>query len=149
MVAMQHTSLARPALLLTLAVCAACGKKGDPVPRPSAPPKAVEASLSSLRILELRMPAQDIKGEDLGGFEAVRVLYLPLGLVRPTADEVFAKGQVVLERGRPDVPKPGQLWRLDLSNLDRPSGWLVVVAVRAGKVPGKPSQPLPWMNPKL
>ncbi len=146
---MQRSSLSTPALLLTLAVCAACGKKGDPVPRPSAQPKAVVATLASLRVLELRMPTEDIKGETLGGFEAVRVLYLPLGLVRPTAEEVFSKGQVVLERGRPDVPKPGQTLRLDLSNLDRPSGWLVVVAVRAGKVPGKPSEPLPWMNPKL
>ncbi|HJW08475.1 MAG TPA: hypothetical protein VJ483_02505 [Holophagaceae bacterium] len=146
---MQRTRLSRPALLLTLAVCAACGKKGDPVPRPSAPPKAVEARLTTLRVLELRMPTEDTQGGTLRGFEAIRVLYLPLGLVRPTAEEVFAKGQVVLERGRPDVPNPGQTLRLDLSNLDRPSGWIVVVAVRAGKVAGRPSEPLPWMNPKL
>ncbi|HJU84541.1 MAG TPA: hypothetical protein VJ600_10045 [Holophagaceae bacterium] len=149
MKAMQRSSLSRPALLLTLAVCAACGKKGDPVPRPPVPPKAVEAHLGALRVLEVRMPLEDVKGEKLQGFEAVRVLYLPLGLVRPTAEEVFSKGQVVLERGRPDVPAPGETVRLDLSRLERPSGWLVVVAVRAGKVAGRPSEPVPWLNPAL
>ena len=127
----------------------ACGKKGDPVPKPSAAPQAVEARLVEIRVLELLLPTLDIKNKPLRGFEALRVLYLPLGLTRPTAEEVVAKGQVVLERGRPDVPSPGETIRLNLSELGRPAGWLVVVVVRPGGVAGQPSQTVPWLNPKL
>lgn len=119
------------------------------MPRPPVPAKPATARLGALRTLEVTMPTEDVKGESLRGFEAVRVLYLPLGLVRPSAEEVFSKGQVVLERGRPDVPGPGETVKLDLSRLEKPAGWLVVVAVRAGKVAGKPSEPIPWLDPRL
>jgi hypothetical protein len=62
---------------------------------------------------------------------------------------VLARDEVVLERRRPDLPAPGKRLVLDLSNLQRPSGWLVVVAVRVGNVIGRPSEPLPWLDPKL
>jgi hypothetical protein len=81
--------------------------------------------------------------------EMVRVLYLPLGLTQPNPEEVFSHGEVVLERRRPDLPDPGEALVLDLKSLQRPQGWIVVVAVRLGNVPGRPSEVLPWMDPSL
>lgn len=142
---MRTPSLTKPALLFLLAVCG-CARKGDPQPAPPVPPRAPEASWSGLRQVDIVLPAADLKGENLGGLEAVRILYLPLGLARPTAQEVFTRGEVVLERRRPDLPAPGGHLGMDLGNLNRPAGWIVVVAVRGGQVPSGPSPVLAWLN---
>ncbi|HET6331463.1 MAG TPA: hypothetical protein VFF76_11810 [Holophagaceae bacterium] len=145
---MRTPSLAKPAVILLLVVCG-CARKGDPVPAPPLPPAAPEAAWASLRQLEVTLPALDAKGDKLRGLDAVRVLYLPLGLSRPTAQDVFTHGEIVLERRRPGLPSPGEPLRLDLSGLKRPAGWLVVVAVRAGQVPSAPGLVLPWLSPDL
>lgn len=119
------------------------------MPAPPVPPVAPMAAWTSLRELEVTLPAVDAKGDKLRGLDAVRVLYLPLGLARPTAADVFAHGEIIQERRRPGLPGPGEPLRLDLAGLKRPAGWLVVVVVRAGQVPSAPSPVLPWMNPDL
>ena len=105
--------------------------------------------MASLRVLSMTLPTQDVEDEPLVGVEQVRVLYLPLGLTKPTPDEVFSRGEVVLERRRPDLPGPGERLTLNLRSLQRPAGWIVVVAVRVGNVPGRPSAVLPWMDPAI
>lgn len=138
------------ALLLAAGLISpACGRKGDPVPRPRAAPGACTVELSSLRELKVRLPRKDAQGGDLAGVERVRVYYAPLGAVRPTGPEVLALRDILLERSRPDLPAPGGDLRLDLSALQRPPGWLVVVAVRVGEVLGTPSEALPWLDPRL
>jgi hypothetical protein len=109
----------------------------------------VDARLESLRKLRLVLPTTDVKGESLPGVEIVRVLYLPLGLNKPTPEEVFSRGEVVMERHRPDLPGPGGELIMDLKSLQRPQGWIVVVAVRLGNVVGRPSEVLPWLAPAL
>jgi hypothetical protein len=109
----------------------------------------VEVRLEGLRKVHLVLPARDVNGQELVGVEIVRVLFLPLGLAKPTPEEVFTRGEVVLERRRPDLPGPGRSLDLDLTSLQRPRGWLVVVAVRLGNVPGRPSEVLPWLDPAL
>jgi hypothetical protein len=109
----------------------------------------MEVRLESLRKIRMVLPSEDVKGEPLAGVEFVRVLYLPLGLVKPTPEEVFSHGDVVMERRRPDLPGPGAEFTMDLKSLQRPQGWLVVVAVRLGNVAGRPSEVLPWMAPAL
>ena len=145
---MRILSLATPAALILCAVCA-CARKGDPVPSPPVPPKAPAVAWASLRELAVTLPAEDVGGGRLRGLEAVRVLYLPLGLARPTSADVAAHGEVVLERQRPALPAPGQVLDLHLQGLTRPSGWIVVVAVRVGRVPSPPSEVLPWLDPSL
>ena len=145
---MRAFSLATPAALILCAVCG-CARKGDPVPAQPVPPLAPTASWASLRTLDVTLPEMDAQKEPLRGLDAVRVLYLPLGLSKPTAQDVFAKGEVVLERQRPGLPAPGQTFRLDLNGLRRAPGWIIVVAVRAGRVPSGPSAVLPWMDPAL
>lgn len=135
-------------MILLLVVCG-CARKGDPVPAPPVPPAAPVAAWASLRGLEITLPTLDAKGDRLRGLDAVRVLYLPLGLARPTAQDVFAHGEIIQERRRPGLPGPGESLRLDLAGLKRPAGWIVVVAVRAGQVPSAPSPVLPWLNPDL
>jgi hypothetical protein len=81
------------------------------------------------------------------GLEKVRIYYLPLGYARPAADLVVAKGQVVLERSRPNLPDPGRVLLLDLKQIGRPAGWLVATALRVGDVVGAPSEPVAWMDP--
>ena len=60
-----------------------------------------------------------------------------------------AKGEVVLEQRRPDLPAPGKSFRMDLSGIGRPAGWIVVAAIRVGNVVGAPSEPAPWLDPAL
>ena len=132
-----------------LLVLPGCGRKGDPIPRPRSAPKACEVRWSDLRTLEIRVPSQDVHGEDLVGVERVRVYYLALGNVRPTQQEVLTRGEVVLERRRPDLPTPGGRFRLDLKEINRPTGWMVVSALRVGDVVGAPSEVLVWMNPAI
>ena len=147
---MRSSSLANPLLAFTLAVLTVhCGRKGDPIPRPRAAAKAAEVHLASLRVLSITLPALDVRGDPLVGVEQIRVIYLPLGLTRPTPEDVFGRGEVVLERRRPDLPGPGETLRLDLHSLQRPAGWIVVVAVRVGNVPGRPSTVLPWIDPAI
>ena len=145
---MRTSSLTKPALILLLAVCG-CARKGDPVPAPSVPPKAPVAAWATLRRLEVTLPSEDVKGDTLRGLDAVRILYLPLGLARPTAQDVFSRGEVVLERQRPGLGDPGGIMSLDLRSLQKPAGWIVVVAVRAGRVASGPSEVLPWMDPAI
>jgi hypothetical protein len=109
----------------------------------------MEARLEGLRKIRLVLPSTDVNGTTLAGVESLRVLYLPLGLTKSSAEEVFSRGEVVLERRRPDLPGPGEILVMDLKSLQRPPGWIVVVAVRLGEVPGRPSEVLPWMDPAL
>lgn len=147
---MRSSSLANPLLAFTLGLLTVhCGRKGDPIPRPRAAARPMEARLEGLRKVRLVLPSADVNGQALIGVELVRVIYLPLGLVRPTAEEVFSRGEVVLERRRPDLPGPGETLLMDLTSLQRPPGWIVVVAVRLGDVAGRPSDVLPWMDPAL
>ena len=147
---MRSTRLANTLSTITLGVAIfACGRKGDPIPRPRAAAQAMEAHLEGLRKVRLVLPSRDVKGDALVGVELVRILYLPLGLTKPTSEEVFSHGEVVLERRRPDLPGPGEALVMDLKSLQRPQGWIVVVAVRLGNVPGRPSEVLPWMDPSL
>lgn len=133
--------------LLAGATFLACGRKGDPIPRTRAVPAACVARWASHRVLEVRLPTLDARGEELGGIEKVRVFYLPLGSSRPTGQAVLAAGEVVLERARPDLAGPGGLVRLDMSQVGRPSGWIVAAAIRVGNGVGAPSEPLPWLDP--
>jgi hypothetical protein len=147
---MRPSSLANAALIGILGcVTTGCGRKGDPLPRPWAEPQAPRASFADLRTLEVVLPSRDARGAELRGLDQVRVLWLQLGSARPTADEVAARGEVVLEARRPDLPAPGGVLRLSLKELERPAGWLVVIAVRGGNVPSPPSAPLPWLDPAL
>ena len=147
---MRSLRLANPLFAITLGFLAVgCGRKGDPIPRPRAAAQAMEAQLEGLRKVRLVLPSADVNGTPLAGVESLRVLYLPLGLAKPTAEEVFSRGEVVLERRRPDLPGPGEVLTMDLKSLHRPPGWIVVVAVRLGEVPGRPSNVLPWMDPAL
>ena len=147
---MRSFSLAIPVLAITLSVAGLhCGRKGDPFPRPRAAAQAMEVHLDALRKLRMVLPLADAKGNSLVGIELVRVIYLPLGLTKPTPAEVFSRGEVVLERRRPDLPGPGGTFVMDLGSLQRPQGWIVVVAVRLGNVAGQPSEVVPWMDPAL
>lgn len=144
---MRPSSLSNAALAITLAfVTTACGRKADPVPRPRVEPQAPRVRFLNLRTLEVVLPDKDIRGGRLEGVEKVRLLYLPVGSARPLASEVVTKGEVVLEQRRPDLPSPGKVVQLDLRDLDRPPGWVVVVAVRVGDVTGQPCEPLPWLD---
>jgi hypothetical protein len=145
---MRSFSLTNPVLAITLSVMAIrCGRKGDPIPRPRAAAQAMDVHLDGLRKLRMVLPLADAKGNSLVGIEIVRVIYLPLGLTKPTPEEVFSRGEVVLERRRPDLPGPGEIFVMDLGSLQRSQGWIVVVAVRLGNVAGRPSEVLPWMDP--
>ena len=147
---MRSHSLTNPALAITLSLATLhCGRKGDPIPRPRAAAQAAAVQWEDLRKVRLVIPARDVKGEPLVGIEVLRVLYLPLGLARPTSEEIFSRGEVVLERRRPDLPGPGQTLVLDLRSLQRPQGWIVIVAVRLGDVAGRPSEVLAWLDPAL
>ena len=150
----RPTSLPNPVLrsipAVTLVILlGACGRKGDPVPRPRARPAACEAQWKDLRLLEVRLPRQDVQGGPLVGIEKLRLVYLPLGHARPSAGEVLARGEEIQERRRPDLPRPGQALHLNLRDLGRPAGWMVVVAVRVGDVVGEPSEPLAWLDPRI
>ena len=124
-----------------------CGRKGDPVPRTRTAPEACAIQWVATRVLEVRLPTRDTRGGRLVGLEKVRVFYLPLGYARPSGDEVLSRGQVVMERSRPELPKPGEALQLDLKEIGRPPGWIVATAVRVGDVVGAPSAPLPWLDP--
>jgi hypothetical protein len=97
----------------------------------------------------VRLPTRDALGGSLVGLEKVRIFYLPLGAARPTAEQVLSRGQVVMERSRPNLPDPGGVLRLDLAQIGRPAGWLVATAVRVGDVIGAPSEPVPWLDPAI
>ena len=142
--------LANPLLAITLSLLTIhCGRRGDPIPRPRAAAQAMDARLEGLRRVRLVLPSVDVKGDGLKGIEVVRVLYLPLGLAKPTPEDLFSRGEVVLERRRPDLPGPGEELLMDLKSLQRPQGWIVIVAVRLGNVAGRPSEVLPWLDPAL
>ena len=75
-------------LTLTLGPCLAftlaCGRKGEPLPRPRTAPAACRADWIELRKLELVLPGKDVQGSSLVGLEAVRIYYLPLDAGRRT-----------------------------------------------------------------
>ncbi|HEY3270815.1 MAG TPA: hypothetical protein VGJ89_06335, partial [Geothrix sp.] len=92
---MRSLRLANPLLAITLSFLAVhCGRKGDPIPRPRAAAQAMEARLEGLRKVRLALPSTDVRGNPLAGVESLRVLYLPLGLTKPTPEEVFTRGEV-------------------------------------------------------
>ncbi len=150
--AMRSSSLPKALLALNLLVCAStlgCGRKGDPIPQVRRPAKAPKVGWKALRTLEVTLPSLDAGGDSLVGLEQVRLIWMPLGLSKPSSQEIFSRGEVVLERRRPDLPAPGGALLMDLSNLKRPAGWIVVVAVRGGEIPGAPSEVLPWVDAGL
>ena len=124
-----------------------CGRKGDPVPRPRTAPAACAVRWLPNRVMEVRLPTRDALGGKLMGLEKVRVYYVPLGYARPSSAEVLSRGQVVMERGRPNLPNPGQVVQMDLKQIGRPAGWLVATALRVGDVIGVPSEPVAWLDP--
>jgi hypothetical protein len=126
-----------------------CGRMGDPTPRPRAVPRACSAQWIDLRTLEVRLPSNDVNGEELVGVEKVRVYFLPVGLAQPSAQEVLSRGEVILEKRRPDLPSPGKTLRLDLKEIIRSAGWIVVTSVRIGNVLGTPSEVIPWLDPAI
>lgn len=136
-------------LTLALGLSPACGRKGDPQPRPRLAPAPCQAEWVELRWIALTLPKADVQGNPLVGLEAVRVYYLPLDYGRPEARDVIERGEVVLERRRPDLPGPGERLRLDLSRVERQRGWMAVAAVRVGNVIGAPSALLPWFDPRI
>ncbi|MBL0209953.1 MAG: hypothetical protein IPQ13_03420 [Holophagaceae bacterium] len=147
---MRTPRLANAGLAFLLALSSgACGRKGDPIPRPRAEPQAPAAQWAALRQLDVVLPARDARGESLVGLEMLRIFYVPLGTVKPGPREIVAKGEVVVERRRPNLPAPGKRMRIDMSDLIRPQGWMVVVAVRVGDVAGPPSDTLVWLDPAL
>ncbi len=147
---MRTIRLANAGLAFLLALSySACGRKGDPIPRPRAEPQAPEAHWVALRQLDVTLPARDARGESLVGLEQLRVFYLPLSTVKPNSHDIVSKGEVVVERRRPNLPPPGKRMRIDMSDLIRPQGWMVVVAVRVGDVAGPPSETLVWLDPAL
>jgi hypothetical protein len=103
----------------------------------------------SLRTLEVRLPPTDIHGEKLVGVEMVRVYFLPVGLSQPSAQAVLAQGEVILEKRRPDLPAPGMSFRMELKDISRPAGWIVVTSIRVGNVVGAPSEVIPWLDPLI
>ena len=103
----------------------------------------------SHRILEVRLPHADVRGAQLTGVEKVRVYYLPLGAARPLAQDILSRGEVVLERSRPDLPGPGGDLKMDMRQIGRPPGWVVASAIRVGNVVGVPSEPVPWLDPSI
>ena len=137
-------------LCLSLALVGfGCGRKGDPIPRPRALPSACVAQWIDLRTIEVKLPTKDVRGENLVGVEMVRVYFLPVGLAQPSSQEVMTRGEVILEKRRPDLPSPGNSLRLKLKEISRPAGWIVVTSVRVGNVVGAPSEVLPWLDPAI
>lgn len=150
----RNPSLPKPTLLLLVAIPMAifaggCARKGDPIPRVRIAPQPCQTRWEKTRRLEITLPTQDTKGEKLVGLEAVRIYYLPLGTARPTAAEILARGEIVLEQRRPDLPSPGKRFVMDLATIGRPPGWIAVAAVRVGNVVGAPGECLPWLDPGL
>jgi hypothetical protein len=111
--------------------------------------QACSARWTQLRILEIQLPTKDLHGNGLIGFERVAVYYLPMGHARPRPEEVISRGEVVMERRRPDLPSPGARLIMNLTEVNRPAGWIVVSAIRVGNVVGAPSETLPWMDPGI
>jgi len=151
----RFISLPKPTLTSIICLALAigggvgCGRKGDPIPRPRAEPRACSVQRLDLRILAVKLPTEDIHGNPLVGVEQVRVYFLPVGQSQPSSQDVLAKGEVILERRRPDLPAPGESLTLDLKEISRPSGWIVVTAVRVGNVLGTPSEVIPWLEPAI
>jgi hypothetical protein len=98
-------------------------------------------------MIEVTLPTSDIEGNRLLNIEALRVYYLSMGTNYPSALEVFQQGEAVWERRRLDLPPPGKIIKVNLSNFGRSSGWLVVVPFQLGYIAGVPSQVLPWVDP--
>ena len=137
-------------ICLTLALGGlGCGRKGDPTPRARAGPSACVVQWIDLRTLEVRLPSKDVRGENLVGVEMVRVYFLPVGFAQPSSQEVLTQGEVILEKRRPDLPAPGKSLRLELREISRPAGWIVVTSVRVGNVVGAPSAVIPWLDPAI
>jgi len=106
-------------ILLPLLALQACGRKRDPLPQARRSPQACTTRWVALRGLEIRLPRKDIQGGELVGLEAVRLYYQPMGAGRPTPGEMLERGEIILERRRPDLPPPGEILQLDLSKVDR------------------------------
>ena len=138
----------------TVVLALGCAVKKDPVPRPRAAPAACQGQWLDRWRLSVLLPAStqpDAGGrrESLRGLHRVRVLYLPLSGSRPTAPEVVQRGDVILERAMPDLPRPGERLVMDFTGQERGPGWIVVVASRVGEVAGDPGSVLPWLHPAI
>lgn len=138
----------------TVILAVGCGRKGDPIPRPRAAPGACDSNWLDGWRLSVRLPANTVAGPDgktepLRGLSKVRVFYLPLSSSRPTALDLAQRGEVILERGEPNLPSPGQQVVLEFTGQERGPGWIVVVAYRVGDVSGRPGEVLPWLHPAL
>jgi hypothetical protein len=128
-------------------ISAGCGARGNPVPKQQHPPAPCTVRAKNLRTLEVTLPTTDTHGNPLLGIEAIRVYYLSMGTNFPSALEVFQHGKAIFECRRPEIPPPGKMITLDLSNCGHSTGWLVVVPFRIGNIAGVPSQVLPWVDP--
>lgn len=124
-----------------------CARKGDPIPKARLAPRSCQISLSNLRTLDVTLPTEDSGGGSLIAIESVRVYYLPMGVSRPTGLDVITKGDILLEKRRHDLPGPGKRFKISLKDMEKPSGWIAVCALRVGQVMGEPSESLPWLHP--
>lgn len=138
----------------TVILAVGCGRKGDPIPRPRAAPAACDSDWQDGWRLSVTLPSTTVSGPDgntesLRGLNKVRVFYLPLSSSRPTAQDIAQRGEVILERGEPNLPSPGERVVLEFTGQERGPGWIVVVAYRVGDVAGRPGAVLPWLHPAL
>jgi hypothetical protein len=133
--------------LVALLALAGCGAKGDPVPNRRHPPTSCVVRAVSLRKLEAVLPKKDTQGNSLRGIDTVRIYYLQMGQNYPSPLDVYQHGTAILELSRPNLPSPGKAVTLDISDFGGKSGWLVVVAFRAGNIAGVPSEVMPWFDP--
>jgi hypothetical protein len=151
MQSLRLTQTQNPALTILLVTMilamTGCGAKGDPKPNQRHPPTPCAVRAIGIRTFEVTLPTEDVQGNRLSGFEAIRIYYLSLGAGYPSPMEVYQQGDAIMERRRPDIPGPGRTITVDLANFGRPSGWLVVVPYRVGNIAGVPSQVLAWVAP--
>ena len=133
-------------IVLGIICILSCGKKGDPLPRTAAAPTACSAQWISHHILEVKLPKSDIAGDKLIGIDKLRIYYLPLEDIRPSCDDIMNRGQVIVEQSGFDLLKSNKALTLNLKDINYPSGWLIIVAMRVGGVLGVPSEVIPWFN---
>ena len=47
------------------------------------------------------------------------------------------------------LPGPGGVLKMDMRQIGRPAGWIVVAALRVGNVIGAPTEPMAWLDPLI
>ncbi len=148
----RPNSLPKPTLsvlafMTLLVIGVGCARKGDPIPKARLAPRSCQIRLSDLRTLDVTLPTEDSAGGRLIAVESVRVYYLPMGVSKPSGQDVITRGEILLEKHRHDLPDPGKSFKLSLKDMDKPTGWIAVCALRVGQVMGEPSESLPWLHP--